>query len=153
METIECLTLKGIKGIADGEVFYVNYGQIVTVGRSRECDISFRRFKKFKDLPKEKEDNEGLVSVSRKHLRIAFYNSQCVELKDLSSNGSFLNNEQIKKKIIDDIKEKTYEIRLGSRETFQLTWGKKACPELVEGTTNQKPETNGEEKESSKKPA
>ncbi|MCK4908372.1 MAG: FHA domain-containing protein [Planctomycetes bacterium] len=146
METIECLTLKGIKGIADGEVFYVNYGQIVTVGRSRECDISFRRFKKFKDLPKEKEDNEGLVSVSRKHLRIAFYNSQCVELKDLSSNGSFLNNEQIKKKIIDDIKEKTYEIRLGSRETFQLTWGKKDI-------TNQKPETNGEEKESSKKPA
>ncbi|MEK7449541.1 MAG: FHA domain-containing protein [Planctomycetota bacterium] len=145
-ETVECLVLKGIKGIAEGEIFYINYGQIVTIGRSRSCDISFHRFKKFNRLLKSKKDDD-LLSVSRRHLRIAFYNSQCVELKDLSTNGSFINKRSFKKKIIPDIKGKTYEIRLGARETFELSWNKRELdqPEAIKNQSEKQTSAGGEE--------
>lgn len=131
MESIECLVLKGTKGISEKEVFYIDYGQIVTLGRSRTCEISFKNFKKYQTLSKKEAKSGNLLSVSRKHLRIAFYNYQCVELKDLSTNGTFLwrlpagRQKRIKKKIIPDIKEKSYKIRLGKQTTFQLAWGER----------------------------
>ena len=163
------LILKGIQGIAKDQTFYINYGQIVSVGRSRNSDISLRKCPGYENLTTKQLNHENISSISRKHLRIGFYNWQCVELKDLSTNGTFIklldketteeklsektpeevtkkdpelksettDNQEIKeekkeepqdykyKKInrlsIEDIKEKSYEIRLGMHETFILS--------------------------------
>ena len=118
---VERLVLKGIKGIALGEMFHINYGEMATLGRGQECTISYRKFKKY---PKNADKNKDLLSVSRKHLRITFYNSHSIELKDLSANGTYINGKPIIKRIfITDIdtSKTPYEIKLGPNETFLLT--------------------------------
>jgi pSer/pThr/pTyr-binding forkhead associated (FHA) protein len=118
---IERLILKGIKGLALSETFYIDYGQMATIGRGRECSISYRTFKKY---PRNDENNKDLLSVSRKHLRITFYNSNSIELKDLSANGTCINGKPVIKRlfITDIATTKTpYEIKLGPNETFLLT--------------------------------
>jgi len=119
---VEKLILRGINGIALGETFFIDYGRMVIIGRGKNCHISYPRFKNFpkgkKDLPKE------LLAVSRKHLRITFYNSHSVELKDLSTNGSYINGKPIIKRlyVTDIARSKTpYEIKLGPDETFLLS--------------------------------
>jgi pSer/pThr/pTyr-binding forkhead associated (FHA) protein len=118
---IERLVLKGIKGFALGELFYIDYGRIATIGRGRECSISYRSFRRY---PRKDEKNKDLLSVSRKHLRITFYNSHSIELKDLSANGTYINGKPIIKRlfITDIATTKTpYELKLGPTETFLLT--------------------------------
>ena len=118
---VERLVLKGIKGIALGEMFHINYGEMASIGRGQECTISYRKFKKY---PKRDDKNKDLLSVSRKHLRITFYNSYSIELKDLSANGTYINGKPIIKRIfITDIDttKTPYEIKLGPNETFLLT--------------------------------
>lgn len=148
MPDTEQLIFKGIKGIAEGETFYINYGQLVTIGRSRLADVSLRRCPKYQELKSEDLKSEAILSISRKHLRIGFYNWQTVELKDLSTNGTYITSlpadtaekgkleikdgakpsdggekkyERVTRKVITDIKQQPYEIRLGTNETFILS--------------------------------
>lgn len=124
MATVECLVLEGKKGIAEGERFYLNYGQTMTIGRSRACEFCLAKLEKYKTLSAEEEKGIDILSISRKHLQITLYHAQSIELKDLSTNGTFINGKRIDKKyIIPDIKKKSYEIKLGKRETFNLRWG------------------------------
>lgn len=120
MGSVETLVLKGIKGIAEGEKFYLQYGQRITIGRSRVCEVSFQKCPRYERLSPAELKHKDILSISRKHLRISFYNPQSIELKDLSTNGTFVNGERIKKKVISDIRDKSYEIRLGTHETFIL---------------------------------
>ncbi|MFH1230547.1 MAG: FHA domain-containing protein [Planctomycetota bacterium] len=117
---IERLILKGTNGITEGETSYINYGEVVTIGRGHECNISYRNFKKY---PSDKSKNQDTLAVSRKHLRISFYNTHSVELKDLSSNGTYLNGKPINKRLFIihiATSETPYEIKLGPTETFHL---------------------------------
>ena len=123
MSPAECLVLEGKKGVTEGERFCIDYGQTTTVGRSRVCGICLARLKKYKALSQEKKKNPEILSISRKHLQLSFFNAQCIELKDMSSNGTFLNGKRIKKEIISDIKKRPYDVRLGKRETLTLYWG------------------------------
>ncbi|MFA5794404.1 MAG: FHA domain-containing protein [Candidatus Brocadiia bacterium] len=111
------LILKGTKGLAQDETFYVNYGQIVNIGRAPYCEISYQDFKNY---PKD-ESRDYTLNISREHLRISFYNTHSVQLKDLSSNGTFVNGRAIRKIFITDIVDKSYEIKLGTTETFLLS--------------------------------
>lgn len=107
--------------MAEGEIFYINYGEVVTIGRGHKCDISYRNFKKY---PSDKSKDRDTLAVSRKHLRISFYNTHSVELKDLSSNGTYLNGKRINKRLFIihiATSETSYEIKLGPTETFLLT--------------------------------
>lgn len=125
VEKIECLVLKGVKGIAQGEEFYINLGETVTIGRSRFCKISLRRCPKYKALTKEEKKSNDVLSISRKHLRLVLSDPECIELRDISTNGTFIDGSRIKDKLISNIKDKTYEIRLGTHETFLLQWTKR----------------------------
>jgi pSer/pThr/pTyr-binding forkhead associated (FHA) protein len=119
---VERLILKGTKGLAEGETFYINYGEAITIGRAHDCDISYHKFKKYPTEVKPSE--KGTLAVSRKHLRISFYNTHSVELKDLSSNGTYLNGKPINKRIfIIHVADSgtSYEIKLGPIETFMLS--------------------------------
>lgn len=118
---MERLSLKGLSGFALGELFYIEYGRTATIGRGRACSISYRNFKKY---PRKDEKNKGLLSISRKHLRITFYNAHSIELKDLSANGTYINGKPIIKRlfITDMPTSKTpYVLKLGPNETFLLT--------------------------------
>ncbi len=120
----EQLILRGVGGLAEGETFRVDYGETVIVGRSSSCDISLKKCEKYLLLDQESKDSEKhFQTVSRKQVRISFYNATSIEIEDLSSsNGSFLDGEQIKKVIISDIKENSHELLLGTKEKFVLSW-------------------------------
>jgi len=120
----EQLVLRGIGGLVDGEQFFIDYGETVIIGRSSGCDISLKRCEKYLLLdPDAKDAEKHFQTVSRKQVRISFYNATSIEIEDLSSsNGSFLDGEQIKKVIISDIKENGHELLLGTKEKFQLSW-------------------------------
>ncbi|MEK7866991.1 MAG: FHA domain-containing protein [Planctomycetota bacterium] len=120
----ESLILRGVEGLVEGEVFPLSYGQTVILGRSRNCDISLKKSRKYQTLTEEQKKNDtDFLSVSRRHTKISFYNSQSIEIEDMSANGTYVNGEKVSKKVIGDIKEKSYELRLGTREKFKLEWG------------------------------
>jgi len=120
----ECLILRGVEGLVEGEVFPLSYGQTVIVGRSRNCDISLKKSRKYQTLTEDQKKNDtDFLSVSRRHTKISFYNSQSIEIEDMSANGTYVNGEKVSKKVIGDIKDKSYELRLGTREKFKLEWG------------------------------
>ena len=52
-----------------------------------------------------------------------FYNSTSIEVEDLSSNGTYLDGEQIQRVTISDIKDRTHELLLGTKEKFVIEWG------------------------------
>lgn len=120
----EQLVLRGIGGLVEGETFFVDYGETVIIGRSSSCDISLKKCEKYLLLdPEAKEVEKHFQTVSRKQVRISFYNATSIEIEDLSSsNGSFLDGEQIKKVIISDIKENSHELLLGTKEKFVLSY-------------------------------
>lgn len=125
----ECLLLRGTKGLCEGEVFPLKYGQAVVIGRSRHCEVSLKNCKRYKDLAAAgKGEDTEFLTVSRRHLRIHFYNSQSIELEDLSTNGTFLNGEPVRHITITDIKVRAYELRMGARETLSLEWGTVETP-------------------------
>ena len=117
------LYLIGKKGFCEGEKFPMEYGTTVTVGRSRECDISLRNCDRWKQLPKEKRDqHKDFLSVSRTHCRIAYQDDKWIEIQDTSANGTFVDGKKIARLVISDIKNNPHEIKLGPAEVFQLEW-------------------------------
>ncbi len=120
----EQLLLRGIGGLCEGEVFTVGYGETIIIGRSGSCDVSLKKCEKYLLLdPEQKDSEKHFQTVSRKQVRLSFYNATSIEIEDLgSSNGTFLDGQQIDRVIINDIKECTHELLLGTREKFLMEW-------------------------------
>lgn len=115
------LMLKGITGLVKDESFPIEAGQNVTVGRSRSCDISLKACKAYAMMdPEARDKDEGLLTVSRKHVKIRFARPESIELEDISSNGTYLDGKKVDKIVIADLQSKPYELRLGRRETFRM---------------------------------
>jgi len=118
-----CPVLVGVDGFVAGEEIPLQYGKTIIVGRSRSCDISLRRCPRWRELPVEERETEAdFKTVSRKHLRVTFYNANSIELEDLSSNGTFVDGKRIERILISDLKEREHEILLGTKERFSLAW-------------------------------
>ena len=124
MAITEQLLLRGIGGLCEGEILSVDYGETIIIGRSSSCDFSMKKCEKYLLLdPEQKDSEKHFQTVSRKHVRLSFYNATSIEVEDLgSSNGTFLDGQQIDRVIINDIKECTHELLLGTREKFVLEW-------------------------------
>jgi len=117
------LYLVGVKGFCEAEEFPVEYGRTVTIGRSRDNDISLRNSKKWRELPKEERSgHREFLAISRTHCRIAYQDDKWVEVQDTSANGTFVDGKKVARLVISDIKDKSHEIRLGPVETFILEW-------------------------------
>ncbi|MDQ7779717.1 MAG: FHA domain-containing protein [Planctomycetota bacterium] len=148
----ETLILRGVNDLVEGEVFPLEYGQTVVVGRSSKADISLKKCKKYKDLShEERKKNESFLKVSRQHVKISFYNSQSVEVEDKSANGTFVDGQRIEKLVIADIKDRPRELRLGPDIKFKLEWGiaeiqASAATENAEKKSELKAESKPEEK-------
>ena len=117
------LYLVGKKGFCEGEEFLIEYGATVTLGRSRECDISLRNCPNWKQLPKEERDqHKDFLSVSRTHCRIAYQDDKWIEIQDTSVNGTFVDGKKIARLVLSDIKQNSHEIKLGPSEILDLEW-------------------------------
>ena len=115
--------LVGIEGIVEGEEFPLEYGDSVLIGRSRSCDICLMDCKKWQEMdPQTREKEMHFNTVSRKHVRVSFYNANSIEVEDFSSNGTFVDGKKIDRLLISDLRENNHEILLGTREKFRLEW-------------------------------
>lgn len=117
------LVLTGIVGVVAGEEYKVEAGKSAVFGRSRSCDFSLRNCKRWPET--EKEDSpacESSKTVSRKHFKVTVKNGEHVVIEDLSSNGTFLDDKRIDRHVINDLTQKTHEVRMGASETFRMEW-------------------------------
>ena len=55
-------------------------------------------------------------------MRISYYNANSIEVEDLSSNGTFVNGRRIRRVVITDLRDRSHELLLGTREQFRLEW-------------------------------
>jgi len=114
-------TLVGTGGYVEGSRTPLEYGKTITVGRSRSADFSLRRLPKVADMTDEdREANHDLRTVSGKHFEITMYNVKSIEIVNLSPNGTVVDGEMVDKLIIEDVAERSHEIRMGSKEIFRL---------------------------------
>ncbi|MFH1731811.1 MAG: FHA domain-containing protein [Planctomycetota bacterium] len=115
--------LIGLAGVVEGEVFPLEYGKSVIIGRSRACDISLRNCKRWLELEETGEvPEESSKTVSRRHLKITFHNADSIELEDLSSNGTYVDGSRIDRMVITDIREAPHEVQMGGGDKFRLEW-------------------------------
>ena len=115
--------LAGTDGLVRGVEFPIEYGATVVVGRSRSCDLSLQRLDSWESLkPEEQNQEKDFRAVSRKHVRISYYNANSIEIEDLSSNGTFVDGKRVKRIVLTDLRERSYELILGTREKFRLEW-------------------------------
>ena len=114
-------TLRGIEGHVKGEEIKLEYGRTIVVGRSRSCDFSLRRIKGWLEKDQEtREKDRAFRTVSGRHFEITMYNLGSIEVVNLSPNGTYVDGKRIDKTVIDDISEKSHEIKMGLDEKFEL---------------------------------
>lgn len=114
-------TLVGVGGHFVGEVFPLEYGKTITVGRSRSSDFSLRRTQKYRTQSQdEREKDESARTVSSKHFEITMYNLGSIEIKNISPNGTWVDNKRIETLILNDVAKKAHEIRFGADELLKL---------------------------------
>jgi pSer/pThr/pTyr-binding forkhead associated (FHA) protein len=115
--------LVGIRGVVEGEVFELEYGRSLVIGRSRECDVSLRDCPRWIELEQAGNlPDDGARTVSRKHLKITYHDASSIEIEDLSSNGTFVDGKRIDRMVVTDVKETPHEVVLGAGEGFRLEW-------------------------------
>ena len=116
-------TLLGIEGLVKGEVFPLTDGNEIIVGRSRSCDISLRKLESYRSMPTEDRDNDhDFNTVSRSHIRIQVLKENQIRFEDISTNGTYWNDQLITEPIDVDLNNPPNDtiIRLGARESFRV---------------------------------
>ncbi len=115
--------LIGTAGFVVGECYVLDEGADVIVGRSRTCDISLRKATAYLNAPPQvRDEDHDFNTVSRRHLRLQVNGGTgSLKLHDLSTNGSFVNDEPINQSREVNLTEGSFSVRLGTRESFRLT--------------------------------
>jgi pSer/pThr/pTyr-binding forkhead associated (FHA) protein len=117
------LMLTGVSGVVEGEEYKIESGKSAVVGRSRSCDFSLRNCKRWVETENEENaSSESSKTVSRKHFKVTVKDACHVEIEDLSSNGTFVDDKRVDRHIITDIQSQPHEIRMGASETFRMEW-------------------------------
>lgn len=123
--------LLGTSGFVVGECYVLAEGADLVVGRSRSCDISLRRAAAYlKASPQSRDDDHEFNTVSRRHLRLQLAAST-LRINDLSTNGTFLNDEPVHQTREIDLATGSYSLRLGTRESFRVTRLPKDDPRVM----------------------
>jgi pSer/pThr/pTyr-binding forkhead associated (FHA) protein len=110
-----------VSGHFKSEVFRLEYGKTVTVGRSREADFCLRRSEAYRALGSaEQEADNAAKTVSGKHFQVTMYNLNSIEIRNLSANGTWVDGQRIDVVMVDDISQHAHEIRFGEQEILKL---------------------------------
>jgi len=118
------LQLTGVEGMLRNDTLVIRLGETVVIGRSRQCDFSTRRSKRFLTAPEEEQRRilaeRSFNKVSRRHARISFLAKGQVEIRDMSRNGTFIDGNRIERMLLKDLDGMGVEIRLGDTERMRL---------------------------------
>ena len=115
--------LVGVEGFVQGEEYALWRGATVVLGRSRGCDISLRRCRSWLALDANKRNEAtDFRTVSRRHVRISYGDDDHIEIEDLSSNGTFLDGQRVTRVVIQNLRERSRELQLGTREKLRIEW-------------------------------
>ena len=111
------LLLTGTRGLGQGERVKVNLGESVHAGRSRTCQYSLKKTERYL-IDKDGERaairrSVAFRSVSRRHCRISYLAPDLVEIVNLSANGTFVDGHRVDRIVLDDVRRRGHEIRLG----------------------------------------
>ena len=122
------LLLTGTSGIGKGERVKVNLGETVHAGRSRDCQFSLKKTDRYlSDRDGERaaiSESLAFRAVSRRHCRIAYLAPDLVEIVNLSANGTFVDGHRVDRIVLDDVRRRAHEIRLGTHgDVLALTCG------------------------------
>ena len=121
------LELIGTDGLLKGHRIRIPLGESVVVGRSRSCTMSTRRSKTFLRASEEVQRrilaDRTFLMVSRRHVQVTFHAKDNIEIRDLSKNGTFVNDRRVDRAILDGVDDGGVEIRLSRSETFRLKRG------------------------------
>lgn len=122
ISTAQIPALVGIEGLVKGSIFPIEDGNEIIVGRSRSCDISLRKLDSYKSMePADREKDHDFNTVSRSHIRIQVIKDNLIRCEDISTNGTYCNDELVTEPIdIDLTSDQETIIRLGARESFKL---------------------------------
>lgn len=112
--------LRGIEGWVTGERYVLEPGTSVVIGRSRDCDISLRRIAAYLErAPDQRDGDHDFNTVSRRHVRLSVEGTT-VTIEDLSTNGTYCDNQTLGEPRIVDLERGGHALRLGTRESFSL---------------------------------
>ena len=119
-ESTHDAVLDGCFGWVNGERFVLKDGESLTIGRSRSCDVSLRRIQAYLDRsPSVRDEDHDFNTVSREHLRLSLNNGE-LTIQDLSTNGTYCNNETVERSMSCNLNQADIELRLGTRESFRI---------------------------------
>jgi hypothetical protein len=109
--------LSGLSGLATGELFKLGSSADVLMGRSRDCQISFQRFRAWLMLSEtERRMRDHFNSaVSRKHLRLITHGS-LLTIEDLSSTGTTVDHLPLQGRRSYDLANGSVVLKLGNAE-------------------------------------
>jgi pSer/pThr/pTyr-binding forkhead associated (FHA) protein len=108
------VVLKGLSELARGELFILNDNTDVLLGRSRECGISYQRFRPWlalSEADRRLRDHYN-NAVSRKHLNLRA-EGKMLHLNNLSGCGTMVNNVLLTQETAYDLSKGPLTIRIG----------------------------------------
>lgn len=111
--SFEYLVLKGTEGLVKGEEYNIELGEAVVLGRSSKCDICLKYL-----CEDEVTGQKHFNTISREHVKISFHNQTTIEFEDLSSNGTYIDGQQISNHVVSDATIKNHHLQLGAKEKF-----------------------------------
>ena len=118
------LALIGTDGLLKGHRAFVPLGESAVVGRSRSCDLSTRRSRTFMRASEELQlqilADRSFLMVSRRHVQVTFHAEDRIEIRDLSKNGTFVDDRPIDRLLLTGLTDGGVEIRLSRSETLRL---------------------------------
>lgn len=94
--------LRGRGGLIDGVELELRAGVPLVVGRSRSCDLSFRRAPGFV----QRTDRERFLRsqefnrISRVHCELTLLGDGRVEVRDLSHNGTWVDGDRVRGSVV-----------------------------------------------------
>ena len=98
--------LEGRGGLLDGVRTALRPGVTFSVGRSRDCDLSFRKAPGFT----RREDREKLLAsrefnrLSRVHCELTLLGDGRVEVVDVSQNGTWVEGDRVHGSVVVDLR-------------------------------------------------
>ncbi len=112
--------LIGAEGLSAGEPFVLSYDAPVTIGRSRECEVSMQKLRQYLALSDaERAACKQINSVSRKHLRLTV-SGTIARLENLSPNGSWCDEARFDQAKAVDLAHGQVVVRVSATESFAL---------------------------------
>lgn len=98
--------LEGRGGLLDGVRMGLRAGVPLAVGRSRSCDLSFRKAPGFV----QRDDKQRLLRspefnrLSRIHCEVTLLDDGKVEVRDLSHNGTWVEGDRVNGAVVVDLR-------------------------------------------------